>query len=446
MVKGHASPAEPFDVLIIGAGPIGLAAAARALDYGLDPLVVETGPCAGATVREWGHVRMFSMWRDLVDPVARTLLSEQGWREPDASGYPTGREWVDEYLTPLARALDDHIRYDTEVVGVARQGRDLIIDDGRERTPFAVHVTDHTGGERVLRANAVIDASGTWTTPKPLGGDGLAAVGERGLSAAGRIAYRLPDLSDSAVAARYRGRRVAIAGSGHSALTALVAFAELAADDPDTRISWILRRPAVGNTFGGGVADELPARGALGERAQAAVDAGVINVVTGLRTEEVRLDGDELTLIGDNGTKAGPFDEVVALTGFRPDVSWLSEIRLSLDVTLQAPFGVAPLIDPNVHSCGSVSPHGVAELTHAEPDFFQVGMKSYGRAPTFLALTGFEQARSVVAEIVGDHEAAARVELELPDTGLCGGSGVFEPISVPLVVETGESCCSPTTT
>jgi len=174
----------------------------------------------------------------------------------------------------------------------------------------------------------------------------------------------------------------------------------------------------------------------------------MINVVTGLRTEEIRLDGDELTLIGDNGTKAGPFDEIVALTGFRPDVSWLSEIRLSLDVTLQAPFGVAPLIDPNVHACGTVSPHGAAELAHAEPGFFQVGMKSYGRAPTFLALTGFEQARSVVAEIVGDHDAAARVDLQLPDTGVCGGSGVFEPIAepiaLPVVVETAESsCCTP---
>jgi hypothetical protein len=443
MVKRHASSAEPYDVLVIGAGPIGLAAAAHALGYGLRPLVVETGSHAGAAVREWGHVRMFSMWRDLVDPIARKQLLEQGWQAPVDSDYPTGRQWVDEYVTPLARQLGDHILFDTRVVGVARQGRDLVIDDGRERTPFVVHVIDQAGNEGVLRANAVVDASGTWMTPKPLGGDGLAAVGERGLADSGRIVYRLPDLSDPSVETRYRGRRVAVAGSGHSALTALVAFAELASRDHTTRISWILRRPAVGNTFGGGVADELPARGALGQRAQAAVDAGMINVVTGLRTEEVRLDGEDLTLIGDNGMKAEPFDEVVALTGFRPDVSWLSEIRLSLDVTLQAPFAVAPLIDPNVHSCGTVSPHGVAELTHAEPGFFQIGMKSYGRAPTFLALTGFEQARSVVAEIAGDHEAAARVDLQLPDTGLCGGSGVFEPVSVPLVVQPADSCCSP---
>lgn len=435
MVKGSSSQ-DPYAVLIVGAGPVGLAAACRVLDYGQVPLVLEAGPHAGATVREWGHVPMFSTWRDLVDPAARTRLLEQGWREPDTSAYPTGRQWVEEYLEPLAHHLREHVRYDTRVVGVARQGRDLVIDAGRERVPFVAHVVDDTGTERVLRANAVIDASGTWLTPNPVGGDGLPAVGERGQ--AGRIAYRIPDVADPAVAARYLGRRIAVVGSGHSALTALVQLAGLAKRDAATRISWVLRRPGVGNAFGGGSADELPARGALGERAQAAVDAGVIDVVAGLRTEEIRTDGDQLTLVGDNGAKAGPFDEVVALTGFRPDLSWLSEIRLSLDTTLQAPVGVAPLVDPNLHSCGTVSPHGVAELAHAEPGFFQVGMKSYGRAPTFLAVTGFEQARSVVAEIVGDHEAAARVDLQLPDTGVCGGAGVFD-----VAEPADDSCCAP---
>jgi hypothetical protein len=216
-----------------------------------------------------------------------------------------------------------------------------------------------------------------------------------------------------------------------------VAFAQLAAEEPGTELVWLLRRGAVGNVFGGGDADELPARGALGRRAAAAVDAGRVTVVRGFRTAEVRHDGPgRLVLVDEDGRALEPVDEVVVLTGFRPDLSWLSELRLELDPVLQAPVALAPLIDPNVHSCGTVYPHGVRELSHPEPGVHLVGMKSYGRAPTFLAMTGYEQVRSVVAALAGDTEAAERVELTLPETGVCGGSGVFD--------ETGDAeggCC-----
>ena len=228
-----------------------------------------------------------------------------------------------------------------------------------------------------------------------------------------------------------------IAGSGHSALTALVAFADLAEQEPATRITWLLRRGAVGSTFGGGEADQLPARGALGLRAKAAVDAGRIAVVTGFRTETVDRDGRDPGV--RRRARVSEVDEVVVLTGFRPDLSWLSELRLDLDATLQAPVALAPLIDPNVHSCGTVYPHGVKELAHPEPDVYLAGMKSYGRAPTFLAMTGYEQVRSIAAALAGDHEAAERVELVLPETGVCGGAGVFdEPAQ-----DQGGGCCGP---
>ena len=155
----------------------------------------------------------------------------------------------------------------------------------------------------------------------------------------------------------------------------------------------------------------------------------MIDLVTGFRIEEFEPTGeddDRVVLVAEDGRRLAPADRVVVLTGFRPDLSFLSELRLELDPILQAPVRLAPEIDPNVHSCGTVPPHGVAELTHPEPGFYLVGMKSYGRAPTFLALTGYEQVRSVVAELTGDHEAAARVELRLPDTGVCGGAGLSD--------------------
>jgi thioredoxin reductase len=325
-----------------------------------------------------------------------------------------------------------------EVVGVARRGRDRVVDAGRDSEPLTVHVRNTDGSEERITARAVIDASGTWGAPNPLGGDGRPAIGER--AAADRISYRVPDLTDAAVRTRYAGRHVVIAGSGHSALTALVAFADLAEREPTTRVTWLLRRGAVGSTFGGGDADQLPARGALGLRAKAAVEAGRIAVVTGFRTAAVERHGGVLTLVSDGGQQVSDVDEVVVSTGFRPDLSWLSELRLELDATLQAPVALAPLIDPNVHSCGTVYPHGVKELAHPEPNVYLAGMKSYGRAPTFLARTGYEQVRSIAAALAGDHEAAARIELVLPETGVCGGAGVFDE---PAQNQAGGCCGAP---
>jgi hypothetical protein len=165
--------------------------------------------------------------------------------------------------------------------------------------------------------------------------------------------------------------------------------------------------------------------------------------VTGFRTTEVERAADgRLVLVSQDDARLEPVDEVVVLTGFRPDLSWLSEIRLDLDPVLQAPTALAPLIDPNAHSCGTVYPHGAAELAQPEPGVYLTGMKSYGRAPTFLAMTGYEQVRSVVAKLAGDDEAAARVELTLPETGVCGGAGVFD---VEVADQPAESsgCCAP---
>lgn len=418
---------EQLPVVVIGAGPAGLAAAAHLVDRGIEPLVLEAGPAAGAAVREWAHVRLFSPWGEVVDPAAEKLLAPTGWTRPDPAAYPSGGDWADLYLRPLADALGDRVRCRARVTGVSRAGRDRIVDADRERQPFVVHVTHADGREERVLARAVIDASGTWATPGPAGGSGLPALGEK--AAADRITYRVPDLKDPAVRARYAGRRTAVVGSGASAFTALAYLADLAKseDGKGTHGVWILRRGISGSTFGGGEADQLPARGALGLAAKAAVDDGHADAVTGFRTDAVERDADgRLVLVGEDGRRLDPVDEVIVLTGFRPDLSFLSEIRLGLDERLQAPVALAPLIDPNQHSCGTVYPHGHRELSHPEQGVYLVGMKSYGRAPTFLAMTGYEQVRSVAAAIAGDLDAADRVELTLPETGVCGGAGLFD--------------------
>ncbi len=427
---------EGLPVVVIGAGPVGLAAAAELAERGLEPLVLEAGPTAATSVLEWGHVRLFSPWGWLTDPAAERLLAGAGWTVPDPQAYPTGAEWAAGYLAPLAAALGERVRAGVRVVGVTRRGRDRVVDAGRETEPLVVH-TD--AGERIP-ARAVIDASGTWTSPNPLGGDGLPATGEA--AAGDRVQAAIPNLADPVERARFGGGHVAVVGSGHSALTALAGLAGLAREVQGTRVSWLLRRSGFGQVFGGGEADQLPARGALGSRAAEAVDAGLVTPVFGFRTERVDPVAEgRLRLVADDGREVDDVDEVLVLTGFRPDLSWLSEVRTELDPALQAPVRLAPLIDPNAHSCGTVYPHGAAELAHPEPGFYMAGMKSYGRAPTFLARTGYEQVRSIADALAGDHEAAARVELVLNETGVCGGAGLFDSDESIAETETGSGCC-----
>ncbi len=417
------SPTQ-LPVIVIGAGPAGLAAAAHLQARGLPVLVLEAGSAAGTAVAEWGHVRLFSSWSELVDPAAEKLLADRDWPAPDPTHYPTGAEWVAGYLQPLADALGDSVRYGAEVTAVAKQSRDRIVSSGRDEAPFTVHVRSAEGATHLL-ARAVIDASGTWSGPNPLGGDGVAAIGEA--EATARINYRIPDFGQKAQRARYAGKHVVVAGTGASAKSALIGLTALAEEAPGTRITWLVRRPSLGEAFAGSGQDELPERGILGRLAQAAIEAGPVTTRNGFRTARVVTNTDGTLTVGSfDAQEVTGVDEIIVLTGFRPDLGMLSEIRLDLDPVLQAPRALAPLIDPNEHSCGTVYPHGAKELAQPEAGIYLVGMKSYGRATSFLALTGFEQTRSVAAAIAGDHEAAARVELTLPDTGVCGGSGIFD--------------------
>jgi len=423
----------PLPVAVIGAGPVGLAAAAHLVARGTQPLVFEAGDRAGATVRDWAHVRVFSPWAFNIDPVAADLLEAEGWTAPPAEAYPTGGEIAERYLEPLAALpqLRGRIRFGSRVTAVTRVGIDKLKDAGRDEAPFEL-IVDRDGVEQRVLARAVIDASGTWTKPNPLGAGGVAAAGER--AAADRIAYRIPDVLGRD-RERYAGKRVLVAGTGHSAFNVLVDLVELRQDAPETEIVWAVRRDAPGDKLGGGRADQLPARGALGETVRRLLDDGAIELVTGFHTRAIAERDGRLEI--SDGARALIADEVIAATGFRPDLSLLGELRLDLDDRVEAPRALAPLIDPNLHSCGSVPPHGVEELSHPDEGIYVVGMKSYGRAPTFLLRTGYEQVRSVVAALDGDWQAARQVELVLPETGVCS-SGITPSTAEPAA---GAACC-----
>lgn len=422
-------------VAIIGAGPVGLAAAAHVLSRGETPLVLEAGPAAGHAIRQWGHVHMFTPWRYCVDRQAAALLATRGWSHPPLDDVPTGDELVMRYLDPLAASLAPFVMFNARVSAVTRKGYDKVRTAGRDALPFVLRVVGSDGEERTIEARAVIDASGTWSMPNPAGADGLPAIGER--EAADRIAVGIPDVLD-AERTTYAGRTTLVVGSGHSALNAVIDLAALRDAAPGTRILWALRKENVEAAFGGEGADALAERGALGSQARILVESGAVDVVTPYRiTAIARTADDRLRITGDHAGKQAELvaDRLIVATGFRPDLAMLREVRLALDPWLESVAGIGKLIDPNLHSCGTVRPHGAIELAHPEANFFIAGMKSYGRAPTFLLATGHEQVRSIAAMLAGDTATARRVELELPETGVCNS----RPAGA--TVPAGASCC-----
>ena len=424
-------------VVVIGAGPVGLAAAAHLVNRGETPLVLEAGATVGDSIRQWRHVQMFSPWQFNIDAVSRAMLEKTGWKVPNLSHLPTGGEIIDDYLEPLANLpqLKPHIRFNTRVIAVSRKGFDKMKTPGRENMPFVVYAEKRKEDtlkveEIIFEAKAVIDASGTWKNPNPLGANGLLAIGEKRLVK--NIFYGIPNVSGKQ-RRRYTGKNILVVGSGHSAINALLELETLYDQDAKTTITWAIRKTNVERAYGGQENDMLPARGALGTRLRRMVESGKIAVVSGFKLQQLRAtEAGKITAIGEtlNGDKAiENIDEIIATTGARPDLSIASELRIALDPAVESTPEMAPLIDPNIHSCGSVPPHGEKELRHPEKNYYIVGMKSYGRAPTFLLATGYEQVRSVVASLVGDREAAEKVELVLPETGVCS-SDVIE-----------ESCC-----
>ena len=421
--KAEPARALPTDlpVAVLGAGPVGLAAVARLIERGIQPLVLEAGEQVGANLLDYRHVRLFSPWRYNVDAAMAALLEPTGWQAPPADQLPPAGEIVERVLKPFAALpqVAPLLHLGTKVVSVSREGYDKVKTAGREKAAFVIHAV-RDNQPVVLRARAVIDATGTWSTPNPLGANGLPALGERELGDV--ITYGIPDVHGP-LRTRYAGKRTLVVGAGHSAANTLLSLAELAKDEPSTRLVWAVRSPTLARVFGGGDADALPARGQLGSSLKALRDNGGLEFVSGLRITALQREGSSIAVRGLDGENQPialtGIDEIVCATGQRPDLGITSELRLKLDARLESTEALGPLIDPNLHSCGTVRPHGHRELSHPEPGFYTLGVKSYGRAPTFLMATGFEQARSVVAAIAGDFEAADRVELDLPETGVC---------------------------
>lgn len=438
------APLAELPVAVIGSGPVGLAAAAHLVTRGLPVKLYEAGNTVAAHVRAWGHVRLFSPWRFNTDAASTAILQRHGWQAPPDDALPTGNDLVSAYLDPLADApeFEGMIELGARVRSVSRHGIDKVVSRGRAAHPFALAVEEATGRSRIDLARAVIDASGTWSNPNPLAASGMRAIGEDAF--ADRIAYGIPAVFDADRFA-YAHRRVLVVGGGHSAANVLLDLARLADGDDCLRMTWAVRANNLARVFGGGAADQLPARGQLGEDLRRLVDSGRLTLVHGFAAERIERQGDGLVVagrVGDAPQRLAPVDRIVVCTGQRPDLSLTRELRLDVDPWLESARALGPMIDPNVHSCGSVPPHGYKELAHPEPGYFAVGIKSYGRAPTFLMATGYEQVRSVAAHLAGDEAAANDVRLVLPETGVCNTDIVDAAYCGGPALPSAAACCA----
>jgi thioredoxin reductase len=404
----------PARIAVLGAGPVGLEAAlyARYLGYEVD--LYELGRLAENVLR-WGHLRMFSPFganRSLLG-LAALRAQDPNWQAPSDDALLRGREYVERYLLPLARSdlLADRVHEQTEVVAIGRDGplkTEPAGDETRAQSDFRLLLRSTSAElhaqERIALADAVIDASGTFGHHNWLGQGGMPAIGET--DAEPHIEYGLPDVLEADRSA-YAGRNVLLVGDGDSAATNLVALAELAAQAPDTWITWVTRGHASDEQSPPVrvIADDpLPQREQLARQANrlAADDANHVSHLGGTVVEAVfwhaDLDRFSVQLVGKHAVEM-EFDRVIANVGYRPDARMYGELQIDHCPVTDAPRTV---------TADATAP--TASLILREPDFYVLGAKSRGRDSRFLISDGFEQIRALFA-ILGD-----RAELDLYST------------------------------
>ncbi len=406
---------------VIGAGPIGLEAAAAALDAGFDVHVFEQGE-VGSHPIAWGHVRMFTPWRMNLGPASQRHLAAAGWTAPESEPCPTGAEFAERFLGPLGALpeLKGRVHTHAQVVHASRRGilkGDLIGDPRRRDHPFRLLVRDPGGRESYIHAFALIDASGVYAHPNWAGDGGIPARGE--LYLAPQLSYHVDDVLGLR-RERYAGRRTLVVGGGTSAATSVAALATLADQAPGTGAVWATRdsAPELMAEIPG---DPLAERRALYARARelargahpAVTHAGGA-VVEGFEfnsaTHRYRV---TLRATRDGGTVDQPrieeVDEVLVNTGLGPDNSIYRELQVHECYASRGPMKLsAALLGASAADCLGVPAFGADVLANPEPGFFILGHKSYGRNPNFLLETGYRQVADVIAALAQELQAAAR--------------------------------------
>jgi hypothetical protein len=399
-------PTARNTLAIIGAGPVGLEAAAAALDHGFDVHVFERGE-VGAHPLAWGHVRMFTPWRMNIGPRAHAHLEAAGWAAPDPEAFPTGLELAERYLRPLARLpeLEHRVHTHAQVVHASRRGTlkgDSIGTGGRRDHPFRLLVRDAGGRENFLHAFALIDASGVYGQPNWAGDGGIPARGELYLKP--QLAYHLEDVLGLS-RTRYAGKRTLVIGAGASAATTATSLAKLATESVGTSAVWATRATAAA-LYPENADDPLPERRALHAAARALVrgaDPSITHVggavVEGFEFNSATHRYRVALLVGEQ-PRVEEVDQVIVNAGFGPDASITRELQVHECYATGAPMKLATaLLGAAASDCLTTPAFGIDALTNPEPDLYILGHKSYGRGPHFLLETGYQQADNVLSHL-----------------------------------------------
>lgn len=395
-------------VIVVGAGPVGLDFGLKASLAGHSVTIIESGADVGAAIRSWGHVTLFSPWELNTSAVGRSALQGTGVALPAANGFPTGQELVEIYLEPLRDLMLDRVefRFGTDVVAIGR-GRILknshVGDGVREGMPFRVLI-ENDGGEELLEADVVVDASGILDGPNFLGTGGIPAIGEA--DADHLIIREIPDLETDRGAVV--GRRVMVIGGGTSAATSLAGLLPIA-EAGDTEVVWVTLSD--GEPYTRVHQDPLPQRDSLailGNQIAAGDTAITYRGGTSIRRLALRAD-DRVTveLENDAGERSlEVVDVIFSHVGYRPNVAIFEELQVHQCYASQAPMKLAAMLlaAGGGGDCLAQAAPGPDTLRTPEPAFFIIGAKSYGRDPSFLLRVGYEQADAVLG-IIGAADA-----------------------------------------
>lgn len=394
-------------IAILGAGPIGLEAAAAAVEHGWPFTVYEAAPHVAANVRAWGHVQLFTPWDLNVSSRVRRMLAEAGQTVPEGEICPPGRELVQRVLDPLAAlpSIAGNLRLGSRVAAVSREGllkSDAIGDpEERRRHPFRLLIETGEGDEAVEHADVVLDCTGSYGNPNTLGDGGIPAPGERRL--ADFIHRTLPNLEAEAEA--WAGRTVLLAGAGHSAQTAARDLAAFAERHPGTRVLWAVRSPAP--RWGRVADDPLPERAKLADAADALADgaSSAVELRRSAAVEAVAPAGNQVEVTlrdGSGGAEKLKVDRILSLTGYVGDPTLYRQLQIHECYATSGPMKLAAaLLGDASGDCLQQTSRGADSLTSPEPDFFLLGVKSYGRNPTFLLRTGWQQVDEVYGLLAG---------------------------------------------
>lgn len=409
-------------IAIIGGGPVGVEAALYGAALGLDVQLFERGRL-GENARAWGHVAMFTEWARNRSPLAEKLLRERGDTLPDAQARPTGDDLAD-YLLRLASLplLRGHLAPQTEVVSIAREGllkSDLWRDPRRQKVAFRL-LTRGVAGEKTRLFDAVLDCTGLYASPNFAGSGGAPCAGEIALERV--IDYAIPD-----IAGRDRNRflnaHTLVVGAGHSAATTALTVADLFERGSKTRLTWIIRRPPAsdGSIYILDPNDVASGRRQLGERANALLNHPRVDVRFGTVVEALTRRAGVFAVALSDGTSV-ECQNVCAHTGFRPDENLWRELQIAPHPATGAP---SLALGESLHGANLRAGVGLStgygektsEFTRPEndenqsardllrldePNFYVLGIKSYGRDAGFLLQNGFRQVRDVYRLLCND--------------------------------------------